>query len=118
MLKLIYGDMMGLDVQFGAIYALKLAQSGQTVTEKRAGIVNALIFYLPLWRHISQSSPSHPSQPFLWSRFLRRARLFGLLIAPTGGQRAQHYAGEHAPKGRFLCRHVSTLYLCRRLLVS
>ncbi|KAF9968602.1 hypothetical protein BGZ70_001732 [Mortierella alpina] len=37
MLKLIYGDMMGLDVQFGAIYALKLAQSGQTVTEKRAG---------------------------------------------------------------------------------
>ncbi|KAF9290937.1 hypothetical protein BGZ68_005677 [Mortierella alpina] len=37
MLKLIYGDMMGLDVQFGAIYALKLAQSGQTVAEKRAG---------------------------------------------------------------------------------
>ncbi|KAF9942766.1 AP-4 complex subunit epsilon-1 [Mortierella alpina] len=39
MLKLIYGDMMGLDVQFGAIYALKLAQSGQTVTEKRADLV-------------------------------------------------------------------------------
>ncbi|CAO3573165.1 unnamed protein product [Mortierella alpina] len=37
MLKLIYGDMMGLNVQFGAIYALKLAQSGQTVAEKRAG---------------------------------------------------------------------------------
>ncbi|KAG0215806.1 AP-4 complex subunit epsilon-1 [Mortierella sp. GBA30] len=37
MLKLIYGDMMGLDVQFGTIYALKLAQSGQTVAEKRAG---------------------------------------------------------------------------------
>ncbi|KAF9437504.1 AP-4 complex subunit epsilon-1, partial [Entomortierella beljakovae] len=28
---------MGQDVQFGAIYALKLAQSGQTVAEKRAG---------------------------------------------------------------------------------
>lgn len=38
MLRLIYGEMMGQDVQFGAIYALKLAQSGQTVAEKRAGI--------------------------------------------------------------------------------
>ncbi|KAF9369798.1 hypothetical protein BGX21_005800, partial [Mortierella sp. AD011] len=37
MLRLIYGEMMGQDVQFGAIYALKLAQSGQTVAEKRAG---------------------------------------------------------------------------------
>ncbi|KAG0311875.1 AP-4 complex subunit epsilon-1, partial [Linnemannia gamsii] len=37
MLRLIYGEMMGQDVQFGAIYALKLAQSGQTVVEKRAG---------------------------------------------------------------------------------
>ncbi|KAG0042069.1 AP-4 complex subunit epsilon-1, partial [Gryganskiella cystojenkinii] len=37
MLRLIYGEMMGLDVQFGAIYALKLAQSGQKVSEKRAG---------------------------------------------------------------------------------
>ncbi|KAG0330613.1 AP-4 complex subunit epsilon-1, partial [Podila humilis] len=36
MLRLIYGEMMGQDVQFGAIYALKLAQSGQTVAEKRA----------------------------------------------------------------------------------
>jgi hypothetical protein len=39
MLRLIYGEMMGQDVQFGAIYALKLAQSGQTVAEKRAGKV-------------------------------------------------------------------------------
>lgn len=38
MLRLIYGEMMGQDVQFGAIYALKLAQSGQTVAEKRAGM--------------------------------------------------------------------------------
>jgi hypothetical protein len=38
MLRLIYGEMMGQDVQFGAIYALKLAQSGQTVVEKRAGV--------------------------------------------------------------------------------
>lgn len=38
MLRLIYGEMMGQDVQFGAIYALKLAQSGQTITEKRAGM--------------------------------------------------------------------------------
>ncbi|KAG0317383.1 hypothetical protein BGZ99_006338 [Dissophora globulifera] len=30
MLRLIYGEMMGQDVQFGVIYALKLAQSGQT----------------------------------------------------------------------------------------
>ncbi|KAF9181214.1 AP-4 complex subunit epsilon-1, partial [Haplosporangium sp. Z 11] len=37
MLRLIHGEMMGEDVQFGAIYALKLAQSGQTVAEKRAG---------------------------------------------------------------------------------
>ncbi|KAG0019336.1 AP-4 complex subunit epsilon-1 [Podila clonocystis] len=37
MLRLVYGEMMGQDVQFGAIYALKLAQSGQTVAEKRAG---------------------------------------------------------------------------------
>ncbi|KAF9404211.1 AP-4 complex subunit epsilon-1 [Podila epigama] len=37
MLQLIYGEMMGYDVQFGAIYALKLAQSGQTLAEKRAG---------------------------------------------------------------------------------
>ncbi|KAF9191851.1 hypothetical protein BGZ49_003495 [Haplosporangium sp. Z 27] len=37
MLRLIYGEMMGQDVQFGTIYALKLAQSGQTVAEKRAG---------------------------------------------------------------------------------
>ncbi|KAF9134261.1 AP-4 complex subunit epsilon-1 [Mortierella sp. 14UC] len=37
MLRLIYGEMVGQDVQFGAIYALKLAQSGQTVAEKRAG---------------------------------------------------------------------------------
>ncbi|KAG0377875.1 AP-4 complex subunit epsilon-1 [Mortierella sp. AD032] len=39
MLRLIYGEMMGQDVQFGAIYALKLAQSGQTVAEKRAGML-------------------------------------------------------------------------------
>ncbi|ORZ08843.1 armadillo-type protein [Lobosporangium transversale] len=37
MIRLIYGEMMGQDVQFGVIYALKLAQSGQTVAEKRAG---------------------------------------------------------------------------------
>ncbi|KAF9912903.1 AP-4 complex subunit epsilon-1 [Linnemannia zychae] len=39
MLRLIYGEMMGQDVQFGVIYALKLAQSGQTVAEKRADLV-------------------------------------------------------------------------------
>ncbi|KAF9362423.1 hypothetical protein BGX34_006219 [Mortierella sp. NVP85] len=43
MLRLIYGEMMGQDVQFGAIYALKLAQSGQTVAEKRAGYLTCYL---------------------------------------------------------------------------
>ncbi|KAF9586161.1 AP-4 complex subunit epsilon-1, partial [Lunasporangiospora selenospora] len=43
MLRLVYGEMMGQDVQFGAIYALKLAQSGQTVAEKRAGYLTCYL---------------------------------------------------------------------------
>ncbi|KAG0224214.1 Clathrin/coatomer adaptor, adaptin-like protein [Mortierella sp. GBAus27b] len=43
MLRLVYGEMMGHDVQFGAIYALKLAQSGQTVAEKRAGYLTCYL---------------------------------------------------------------------------
>ncbi|KAG0263484.1 AP-4 complex subunit epsilon-1 [Actinomortierella ambigua] len=46
MVKLIYGEMMGYPVQFGAIYALKLAQSGQTVAEKRAGYVACSLLLL------------------------------------------------------------------------
>ncbi|KAG0238366.1 AP-4 complex subunit epsilon-1 [Actinomortierella wolfii] len=46
MVKLIYGEMMGYPVQFGAIYALKLAQSGQTIAEKRAGYVACSLLLL------------------------------------------------------------------------